>query len=67
MIFEVRADSRLVASCSDCATALSLARQWLREPAQRDAGTHTCVLQTRDGNDVVAEQVVALRDGPLAS
>jgi len=67
MIFEVRADSGLVASCSDSATALLLARQWLREPAQLDAGTYTCVLQTRDGDDMVGEQVVALSDGPLAS
>lgn len=66
MIFDIRDHSGLVASCSDRATALLLARQWLREPAQRHAGTHTCVLQIRDGeNHLLADHIVALRDGPL--
>ncbi len=68
MIFEVRDHSGLVASCSDRATALLLARQWLRQHAQQDAATHTCVLQIRDdNNDVQGESILALSDGPLAN
>ncbi|MCA1679058.1 MAG: hypothetical protein LC790_23575 [Actinobacteria bacterium] len=66
MVFEVHGDAGLVASCSDRETALLLARQWLRDPAQRDAGAHTCVVQRRDcGDRVVEDHVIALSDGPL--
>lgn len=66
MIFEVRDGSGLIASGGDCASAPLLAREWLREPAQRHAGTHTCVLQTRDAESrVIADHIIALSDGPL--
>lgn len=68
MIFDIRDQDGLVASCSDRATALLLARQWLREPAQQHAGTHTCVLQIRDDeNHLLADHIVALCDGPSAA
>ncbi|MCA1678235.1 MAG: hypothetical protein LC790_05115 [Actinobacteria bacterium] len=66
MVFEVHGDAGLVASCSERETALLLARQWLRERAQRDAGAHTCVVQRRDSaGRVVEDRVIALSDGPL--
>jgi len=65
-MFEVHGDAGLVASCSKRETALLLAREWLREPAQRDTGAHTCVVQRRDsGGRVVEDHVIALSDGPL--
>ena len=65
-IFEVRSDHGLLASCSKHATALLLARDWLREPAQSAGGTHTCLILRRDANaQIVEDQIVALSDGPL--
>lgn len=61
MTFEVRGDQGLIASCSDRAVALLLAREWLRESTQREPGTRTCVVQIRDRqNRLVGEHVVAL-------
>ena len=65
MIYEVHGEHALVASSSDPATALLLAREWLREAQQSAAGTHTCVVQIRRDGDLVGEHIVALAAGPL--
>lgn len=68
MLVEVRGDGGLVVSCSEHATALLLAREWLRQAAQRGSGAHTCVLQIRDETHrLLADHIISLSDGPLAS
>jgi len=67
VIYDLYAGSALVASTSDAATALALAREWLREPEQAASGTHTCVVQIRRADQLVGEHVVALAAGPLGS
>jgi len=63
--YEVHGERLLVASTCDPATALLVAREWLRESEQADSGTHTCVVQIRRDGDLVAEHIVALASGPL--
>jgi hypothetical protein len=65
VIYEVHGEPTLVASTSNAATALLLAREWLREPEQAESGTHTCVVQIRRGGELVGEHIVALAAGPL--
>ena len=63
--YEVHGEHALVASTSDPATALLLAREWLRESEQVESGTHTCVVQIRRDGGLVGEHIVALASGPL--
>ena len=65
MIYELYGAHALVASTSDAATALLLAREWLREPEQSGSGTHTCVVHIRQNGALVGEHIVALAAGPL--
>ncbi len=65
MTYEVYGGRGLVASTSDAATALLFAREWLREPEQAAAETHTCVVQVRRDDELVGEHIVALVAGPL--
>ena len=65
MNYEVHGEDTLVASTGDPATALLLAREWLREPEQSTGGTHTCVVQIRRDGELVGEHIVALAVGPL--
>ena len=67
MIYELYGEHALVASTSDAATALLLAREWLRDAEQAASATHTCVVQIRRDDDVVGEHIVALAAGPLGS
>lgn len=66
LIYEVNGEHALVASTSDAATALLLARKWLRETEQAASGTHTCVVQIREDDELLGEHIVALAAGPLA-
>jgi hypothetical protein len=63
--YEVYGARALLASTSDAATALVLAREWLREPQQAGSGRYTCVVQIRCGDELVREHIVALAAGPL--
>ena len=65
VLYEVHGDNVLIASTSDAATALLLAREWLREPDQVAFGRHTCVVQIRRDGELVGEHIVALAAGPL--
>ena len=67
MIYEVHGEHSLVASTSDAAKALMLAREWLREPERTESGTHTCVVQIRQDGELVGEHIVALAAGPLGN
>ena len=64
--YEVYCGRALLASTSDAATALVLAREWLREPQQAASGTYTCLVQIRCGDELVGEHIVALAARPLA-
>jgi len=63
--YEVYGARAFVATTSDAATALVLAREWLREPEQAASGTYTCVVQIRCGDELVGEHIVALAARPL--
>jgi hypothetical protein len=65
VIYELYGEHALVACTSEAATALLLAREWLREPEQAATGTHTCVVHLRRGDELVGEHIVALAAGPL--
>ena len=65
LIYEIHGEHALVASTSDPATALLLARVWLSEPEQVAGDTHTCVVQIRRDGALIGEHIVALAAGPL--
>ena len=65
MCYEIRDRGTLIASSTDETTALALAREWLREGQQIATGTHTCIVQARDGEQLLGERIVALSAGPL--
>ena len=66
LAYEIHDDHALVASTSDPASALLLAREWLREHEQAATGNHTCVVQIRRDGELIGEHIVALAAGPLA-
>jgi hypothetical protein len=65
VIYELYGEQVLVASTSDAATALLIAREWLRDPEQAMTGTHTCVVQLRHEDELVGEHILALAGGTL--
>ena len=65
MAYDVHGEHAMVASTSDPATALLVAREWLREPGRAESGKHTCVVQIRRLGGLVGEHIVALVSGPL--
>ena len=66
LAYEIYGEHALVASTSDSASALMLAREWLRGPEQAATGTHTCVVQVLRDGELIGEHIVALAAGPLA-
>jgi hypothetical protein len=61
MVYEVRDGHDLIASSAKRGTALLLAREWLRDPAQTMRGARTCVVQIRDDDGRLSgDHIVAL-------
>jgi hypothetical protein len=50
---------------NNVATALLVAREWLRDAEHPSSDTHTCVVQIRRDDDLVGEYIVAPAAGAL--